>query len=163
MLSRETLKIQNDARIQDRNFSFSKTLGSFINNRKFSAGYTQFLDGEHDSKTYIWETLSAIGDGLGQVIYGNVLNYVDTVSNVETCKVKALDSMMDELGVEYGVFDLVGRFPHGIVDLMDIFSIDRKYLLAGELIKEGLISRLDETAPSSTYVRALRSLPTSLR
>lgn len=149
MLSEETLAIQKDVRFQDRNFSMSETLGSFINNRKFSEGHVQFMDGEHNSKTYVWEALSAIGDDLGQVIYGNVLNYIDKVSNVETCKVQSLDSMMKEIGLEYGIFDIVRKFPYGILDMMDIFSIDRKYLLRDGLLKDEFISRLQEA--SATY------------
>ena len=146
MLSEETRSIQDDVRFSSGGFSTTEKLGSFINNRKFSDGYVRYLNGEDDTKSYLWEALSAIGDDLGDAVYGNVLNYVDKVSNVETCKIQALDSMMREIGFEYGVFDAVKRFPYGIVDMMDVFSIDRKYVVGGELLSEGLRNRLSGTS-----------------
>ena len=56
---------------------------------------------------------------------------------------------MKEIGLDYGIFDQIGKFPYAIVDLMDIFSIDRKYILEGGLFKDGFATRLTDT--SATY------------
>lgn len=144
MLPKETLQIQDGVGFRDDGFSMTRKLGSFINNKRFSEGYVQFGNGEQNTKTYVWEALSAIGDDLGKVVYSNVLNYIDNVSNVETCRIQALDSMMKEIGIEYGVFDIVGRFPHGIVSLMDIFSIDMKYVVGGDLLKGQTVEMLED-------------------
>lgn len=53
------------------------------------------------NKAYLWNVLSAIGNEYGQVIYENVLNYINNAANVDLCKVKALKSMADILGLKY--------------------------------------------------------------
>lgn len=35
-------------------FSYSKTLGTFINNREFAKSYVDFINGKEDSTTFIW-------------------------------------------------------------------------------------------------------------
>ena len=161
MLPEQTLQLRKDVQFKDLGFSAAETMGGFINNNGFSRGFLEWQDGEENSKTYLWETLSAIGDDLGQAIYGNVVNYVDKVSNVETCKIQALDSMMKEMGFEYGVFDAVGKFPSQIVDMMDVFSVDRKYVVGGNLLKydlflrylrSGAVTRISSQDQVSSYV-----------
>lgn len=56
------------------------------------------------------------------------------------CKTKALMSMMKNLGMDYSVIGDIDDFPLEVLNLIDIFSIDKKYLLDNDKIKEDLIS-----------------------
>jgi hypothetical protein len=62
------------------------------------------------------------------------------VSNIDMCKTKALMSMMKNLGMDYSVIGDIDDFPLEVLNLIDIFSIDKKYLLDNDKIKEDLIS-----------------------
>lgn len=73
------------------NFKLTDTLAGFINNKKFGNSFAQIgSDSEKYSDSYIWKAISAVGDDVANTIYENVLNYIDNISNVDLCKVKAL-------------------------------------------------------------------------
>lgn len=112
---------------------------SFVNNLEFKKGYEFFRKGQDNQKAHIWDCLSAIGDDLGEIIYANVVDYVDYVSNVDLCKVKSLRSMMKNLGFNYTIFDNMGEMPLEIINLMDVLSINKKYLLNSNYIRQDLI------------------------
>jgi hypothetical protein len=86
--------ISNKSMMNPGGFDFTKTLGTFIQNRDFEIGHQRFLGGQDDRSTYIWNALSAIANDLGEVTFSNIRNYIDEVSNVDTCKVKSLNSML---------------------------------------------------------------------
>ena len=73
--------------------------------------------------------MSAIADDLGETIYSNVLHYIDNVSNVDVCKVRALRSMLSMVGTNYKVIDKIRFYPIEIQSIIDILSINKKYLL----------------------------------
>ena len=79
--------------------------------------------------SYIWEVLSAIGGDYAETIYENVLNYIDNVANVDLCKVKDLQSMITVLGIDYNIINDVQSMPVEIVNMIDILSINKHYLL----------------------------------
>ena len=54
--------------------------------------------------SYLWRTLSAVAEQIGGVMQENVANFVDNVSNIELCKIKALQSMSEFTGTKYSVF-----------------------------------------------------------
>lgn len=66
---------------------------------------------------------------LGQSVYENVRYYIDNVSNIDTCKVRALKSMMQFIGSDYNVLDKIGYYPIEIQNLIDVLSMSKKYLL----------------------------------
>ena len=123
-------------------FSFIDALGSFINNSNFKQGYNQFKVGRDTKDAYIWKTLSCIGEEYGEVIYENVLNYIDNAANVDLCKVKALQSMMQIVGIDYDVLHSFEAIPVEIANLIDILSINRKYLLQSNVFKDAFIEQL---------------------
>ena len=86
-------------------------MGSMVNNVKFRAGYDDLAAGKKTEKSYIWEALSAVSEDLGQTLYNNVKNYINNVANVDTCKVRALKSMMSILGSDYKVLDKISYYP----------------------------------------------------
>jgi len=104
-------KIENDIQRTPAGFSTIDTMGSMINNAKFKRGYDEFVLGKKTEKSYIWEALSAVAQQFGQTLYENVRDYIDNVSNVDTCKVRALKSMMSLVGCDYNVLDKIGYYP----------------------------------------------------
>lgn len=121
-------------------FSFSETLGTFINNREFSQGYIDFINNRETADSYSWTCLSAIGDEIGKTVYENVVNYVDFVSNVDICKIQSLRSMMKNFGFDYTMFDDIEKVPVEIYDLMNIFSVNPKYLFDNKTFKSEYLS-----------------------
>lgn len=111
-------------------FSFTDTAASLVNNKEYRSGYQDLIDGKKNNKTYFWEALSAVGDELGEVLYENVLNYVNNAANINTCKLRALTSIAKVLGVtEFAILKNLNTIPPEILNLMDIFSINKAYLL----------------------------------
>lgn len=123
-------------------FSAVDRLGSFVGNRKFSEGFRQMKNGEDSREAYVWNVLSAIGDDIGNVIYSNVANYIDFVSNIDLCKIRALRSMLGQIGIDYRVFDQVGTLPIEVQNLMDILSVNRRYLTDKKVVREELVNSI---------------------
>ena len=135
--------------MNDGGFDFTKTLGSFINNREFGEGFRRAVQSQtEDRDTYVWNALSAIGNRMGEITYSNVRNYIDLVSNVDTCKVVALNSMLKNFGVNYKGVKHLDKYPLEIVSLMDVFSINKKFLLDNEKIKEDLVNDISSNCVS---------------
>ena len=72
-------------------------------------------------------------------MYENVRDYIDNVSNVDTCKVRALKSMMRMVGSDYNILDRIGFYPLEIQNLIDILSISKKKLLDNKYIKKDFL------------------------
>jgi len=70
------------------------------------------------------------------------LNYIDNVSNIDLCRVKSLKSMMKMLDVDYQVLEKIDYYPIEIQSLIDIFSINKKYLFNNKFIKQDFIDAL---------------------
>ena len=132
-------------------FSAVKEVLSEVNNKDFKAGESDFyslIEGyaEKDtSKSYIWTAISAIADDVTESIYQNVLNYIDNVSNIDTCSVKALQSMIQIIGTRFSVFDNLKACPVDIMNLINVFSMRRDYLLNSEKVCNQLINVLSST------------------
>ena len=77
-----------------------------------------------------------MGEQYAEVIYENVLNYIDNVSNVDLCKIKSLQSMMQVVGLKYSVLDAFKSIPVEVANLMDVLSINKSYLLRSGVFKK---------------------------
>ena len=128
--------VAKDAMMNPGSFDFAKDLGQFIQNREFETGYRNFVNGRRDRTTYIWDALSAMGHDLGEATFSSIRNYIDEVSNVDTCKVKSLNSMIKSFGLVYGGVGQIDKYPVEVLDLLDIFSIDPKFLLHSDKLKK---------------------------
>lgn len=113
------------------NFSFTGTVASLTNNRDYASGYYQLLENLKTDRTSFWETLSAVGEDVSNVIYENVLHYIDNVANINTCKTIALESVARSLGNnDFSVLrNIAESVPVDILKLIDILSINKTYLL----------------------------------
>jgi hypothetical protein len=83
--------IKFDAGIQTENgyeqFSMTNTIGNLIGNREYKEGFDKFKNGNNTTDSYIWTTLSAISDQTGSILYENIKNYIDYVTNIDLCKI----------------------------------------------------------------------------
>ena len=138
-------------------FSFVKTLNNLAVNSQFTEGYTSNCDDNYtllSSETpdsYIWHALSAVGENLGEIIYGNITNYIDLVSNVNLCKIKSLKSMIEMLGIHYTIFDNIEFLPQEILQLFDVLTINKCYLLNDKILNKTFVETLSTeiTIPST--------------
>ena len=135
-------QIQDNVKRDVSEFSTVDIMGSLVNNEKFKAGYIDMTQEKLTERSYIWNALSAVSQDLGQALYENVRDYIDNVSNVDTCKVHALKSMMHIVGSEYNVLDKIGYYPIEIQNLIDILSISKKHLLSNKFIKQDFLDAL---------------------
>ena len=117
-----------DIKRKNSQFSFTDTIAGFESNQAWKQGYTDLKTGKKTAESYLWNALSAIGDELGQIVYENVQDYVDNVANIDTCHIKPLVSMCKELGIDYSILN-VDEIPPEIIDLMNVLSINKAYLL----------------------------------
>ena len=122
-------------------FSFTKTIADLAANKQFTEGYRTLISDNDklDEKTFIWHSLSAISEIVGTTIYENVLNYIDNVSNIDTCKVKALASMSKVLGItNNGILETIDKMPPEVLKFLDIFSINKSYLTDPTMLRSDL-------------------------
>ena len=111
------------------NFSFTEVVADLATNKEFTKGYNELVNNTINENSYIWYALSAIGQDVSNTIYENILNYIDNIANIDKCNIKALRSISKVLGVEHhGILENLDNFPEEILDLVDIFSVNKKYL-----------------------------------
>ena len=132
--------IEKDVDFNSNGYSTTNTLGSFINNREFMNGFVQYINGKDNSNTFIWKCLSATGEEIGDTLYKNIKNYIDYVSNVETCKIQALKSMMKMFGFDYTIFDNIDNLPLEVLNLMNVISIDKKHILKNKYLSDAFLN-----------------------
>lgn len=150
----DTINTSNIKR-NSRDFSFVDSLGSFIQNYEFSRGYDEFKQVSATNKySYIWEVLSAIGGDYAETIYENVLNYIDNVANVDLCKVKDLQSMITVLGIDYNIINDVQSMPVEIVNMIDILSINKHYLLDNHTFASAFAAELSQYNEGKLFLSA---------
>ena len=146
--------IQNIKR-NTNNFSFIDTVASLANNKEYRSGYQDLIEEKTNDKTYFWTALSAVGEEIGNVIYENVLNYVNNVANINTCRLRALTSIAKILGVtEFAVLKNINTIPEDVLTMMDVFSINKAHLLNvnlfnTDLVRDILSSTIDVNALSN--------------
>lgn len=125
----------SDIKYKGSEFSFTSETLNEVNNLNFLEGYKSFYQlssgviSSDTATSYLWSSVSAISEQLGSAFYANVRNFIDTVANIDLCKVKALQSMISLFGVNYTLFNDLQYIPLELMDLMDILSIKREYLL----------------------------------
>lgn len=133
-------EIQDLTKFNAVGFGFTDTFHDLVGNRGFGEGYNR--PNEYATH-YIWDVLSAIGEGIGAVLYSNVLHYTDLVANVDTCKTKQLQSFLQLFGMELTVYDGKNPMPVEIQSLVDTLSISKKYLFRSPLISEELKAQIE--------------------
>src|SRR5574344_1722914 len=146
MLNKDTV---STIKMNTAGFSFLSVLADHVGNNKFKTGYSNILDKKSNDKTFIWEVLSSIGEDVSDTVYSNVLNYIDLASNIDICKIKALHSMIQMEGIDYSIFTGIDNMPIDILDIMNIMSIKRHYLLNSNVVSKQLIDTLSSSILST--------------
>ena len=127
-------------------FSLVEQIFNTINNKDFiKNSYANMFGGETVKETeqsYIYCALSAIGQQIMDEIYSHTLNYIDDVSNIDLCKVKALQSCANLLGVDYVIFKSLNSIPLDILNILDIMSLNPTYLINSKYVKNALANTL---------------------
>lgn len=124
-------------------FSFVDVAGSFIQNMEFADGLKKFQsgrDGAHEA--FLYKVLSSASGDIGQTVYDNVKRYVSYIADVDVCKVSSLKSMLKLFGFNYTIFDKFASIPQEIVQLIDILSINKKFLVKDGWLKPEFIDLL---------------------
>lgn len=134
-------EVQSLTKFNTEDFNFMDTFHDLVGNRGFGEGY--YKEDERE-RHYIWEVLSAIGNGIGNVMYSNVLRYTDLVANVDTCKTKQLQSFLDLFGMDMKILDTSDGVPVEVMNLIDTLSISKKYLFRNPIVSEELKKAMNE-------------------
>lgn len=121
-------------------FSFLSTVHELIGNREYAQPCGECLDGADNARTFYWKALSAIGDELADTVYANVKNYIQYVSDVDTCKIKSLRSMLQLFNYKCTILDGLFDMPAEVLKAIDILSIDKKYLKKAGFTTASLLS-----------------------
>ena len=135
-------------------FSFSKEVLNEVVNEDFMQGAKDFYstltsDSDTTAKSYIWQALSAVTDDVGETLYQNVLNYVDNVSDIDTCSIKALQSMVQLLGTRYNVLDGIVELPLELANLIDVFSMRRECLVNSQYVCQQMVEKMKSVSALS--------------
>ena len=139
-------------------FSFTETVASLVNNKEYKSGYKDLIEGKTNDKTYFWTALSAVGEEIGEVLYDNVLNYVNNAANINTCRLKPLTSIARVLGVsEFAILKNLNAIPLEVRNLMDIFSINRAYLLNINNFNSGFVKDLISSTLDTEHIESATS------
>lgn len=124
-------------------FSFTNEILNNVNNIDFlKTVNVENISSVGNQYNHIYQALSAISDILGEKIYEDILNYIDNVGNVDICKTKALQSILDIFGISYSTFNVLKMLPIDLLKLLDILSITPKYLLNSEKIHSEFVKIL---------------------
>ena len=145
------ISVARGAGYRDDGFDFVDTLGEAINNEQFSQGWLNFKDGKDSGDAYVWAALSACGDQIADTVYQNVRNYVDLAANVETCKVKALVSMLREFGLDFMLGQDFDSMPVELLNMLDAYSVDRKYLFASGVLSPSTVRRVLDSCGATLW------------
>lgn len=123
-------------------FSFADVVADLVGNPQYLNGYADYTKNIETADSFLWTALSAVGTLVGETLYSNVLNYIDVVSNIDLCKTKSLQSMVSLLGSRYSIFESLETMPLEIVNIIDVLSINKKYLLDANVLNDKLIDDL---------------------
>lgn len=132
------VNIENNSQMYNDNFSMIDTYGKMIVNQGYGKGYRDFANGFDTRDGFIYKVLSAAGNDVADTLYLNIKKYIDLVADVNLCKLTGLRSMLNILGFKKTIYDNLGSLPIGIRNLIDLLSINRKYLIKKGMLRKQL-------------------------
>lgn len=136
-------------------FSMINTYGKMIINQGYGKGYRDFAKDLDTRDAFVYKALSAVGSDIGDTLYLNIKKYIDLVADVNLCKLTGLRSMLNILGFRRTIFDNLGSMPLGIRNLMDLLSINRKYLLKKNMLRKDLFDDLFDDGEYSSHAKPI--------
>lgn len=146
-MSTKSVIVEEDVAKNDNSFSFISTAFDLVGNKEFKAAeYDVLCSNVENRNTYVWQALSAVGEKIGTAVHESILNYIDNVANIDTCNVRALQSMIKTIGTNYTTLKDINSFPLEVQNYIDIFSLQRELLLNSEKIKKTLADKIQISA-----------------
>lgn len=144
-------------------FSFTKEMINAVNNFDFKRTAYNTLSGNYNTtESYIWTALSNITEttlstsflheNISEQFESDILNFIDNIANVDTCKIQALQSMINQLGISYSIFDKLHNLPLKILKLLDVLSIKKEYLISDKSVKKLFAQLLNEQISSDADI-----------
>ena len=134
-------KITDSIKKNYNDFSFISTFFELVGNKEFKkAEISTLYTSAQTKETSLWRSLSAVAEQLGETFYSNVLNFIDNIYNIDTCKINALQSIISAMGLNYTVFSEIQFMPAEVIDLIDKLSIKREYLTCDSVMDKSFIS-----------------------
>lgn len=128
-------------------FSITSKLADYSIHHDWKDGYDALNNPNIQSKhKFLWKTVSSSCEDIGSDIYKKIINYIDNISNVDTCEIHSLYSFAKLYGYNESLLFTDFSFPTEILELINIFSINKSYLSGPNSIL---------TASSKTAIRAL--------
>ena len=149
---KDNKSIEKNIKRSTNNFNFTDTIGDFVINDKFKKGLQDLKAGYKTKDTYIWEVLSSMNGDVSETIYENILHYIENIANVDTCKISSLKSMMKSIGIEYSIFNNIEKIPLEIQKLMDILSVNKRYLYKNNFLKVAFKNELYKNVTVSSDI-----------
>ena len=132
-----------DIRKNSDNFSFISTFFDLVGNKEFkSAEVSTMYSNQETKNTSIWRALSAISEDFGTEFYDNTLNFIDNVDNLNVCKVKALQSIVDMFGIKCQILKQFNEMPVDIQKIIDVFSIKKEFLIKPDVVCSSFINSM---------------------
>lgn len=125
-----TLKKYSDINKIGDTFSITSKLADYSIHPDWKNGYNTLINPNVQSEyKFLWQTVSASCEDIGSEIYKKILNYIDNISNVDTCEIHALQSFAKMYGYNESILYVDYSFPTEILELINIFSINKAYIL----------------------------------
>jgi len=110
-------------------FSFTSKLADYSINPDWKSGYEAIANPNiYSDYKFLWQTVSASCEDIGGDIYKKILNYIDNISNIDTCEIHALQSFAKMYGFNESLLFMNFSFPNEILELVNVFSINKAYL-----------------------------------
>jgi len=110
-------------------FSVTSKLAEYVINPDWKNGFDAIINPNVNSQnTTIWNTISTSCEDIGAEIYKKISNYIDNIGNIDTCELHSLYSFAKLYGYNNSLLFLDFTFPNEILDLINIFSLNKAYL-----------------------------------
>ena len=110
-------------------FSLTAKLAEYAINPAWKDGYNALVNPNvYSDYKFLWQTVSASCEDIGGDIYKKILNYINNISNIDTCEIHALQSFAKMYGFNESLLFMDFSFPNEILELINIFSVNKAYI-----------------------------------
>lgn len=142
----ETIKKHNS------DFSITYNLADFIKNQYYRDGYyesTQYtgkvdINSLNKSQMF-WVLMREAFEDVGQEVNEKIQNFVEDNMDIFLCRIEALKSMAQQIGMEKINIPRIDQYPLSIYKLTQIFSIPPAKLIGQDLLNNPTINALIST------------------
>lgn len=111
-------------------FSITSKLAEYSINPEWRSGYDSIINPKVVSNnSTVWKCISSSCEDIGAEVYKKVVNYIDNIGNIDVCEIHSLYSFTKLYGYNSDLMYLNFSFPIEILDLINIFSVNKAYLV----------------------------------